>query len=63
MNGQQAQEQSKENAQAKAKATAVQVINAPQQNQTVNNSSSTAAVMDNNLPTVDNNDRSWALGF
>ena len=52
---------SKENAQS-AGATNV-VVAAPQQ-QTVNNNNtqSTTAVMDQNLPTVDQNDRTWAYG-
>lgn len=57
MKGQEAQEESKENAQMKAEGqTSVNVI-APNTSNTTNNNSSTAAVIDKNVPTVDYNDR------
>lgn len=58
-NGRQAQEQSKENAQMKSQATSAPItVVAPNSNVT-NNNSQTAAVIDNNMPTVDYNDRSY----
>lgn len=60
--GQMAQEQSKENAQLMASNIAMPIINAPSQvtNNTSNNN--TAAIIDNNLPTIDMNDRSFGIG-
>lgn len=57
--GQELSDKSKENAQ-KSGGSAVAIVNAPQQS-TVNNSSTTAAIIDQNLPTVDYNDRSFAF--
>lgn len=57
-NGNRVSQMSRENEQAKSSATNV-VVSAPvQSNQNVTNNS-TAAIIDQNLPTVDYNDRSW----
>jgi hypothetical protein len=57
-NGQRVSEMSRENEKAKNSATNV-VVSAPvQTNQNVTNNS-TSAVIDQNMPTVDQNDRSW----
>ena len=57
-NGNRVTEMSRQNEQAKSSATNV-VVSAPvQTNQNVTNNS-TSAIMDNNMPTVDQNDRSW----
>lgn len=58
-NGQELSEKSKENEQSKGSAN-VAVINAPQQSSVTNNNQSTAAIIDQNLPTVDYNDRSFS---
>ena len=52
-------EMSKENAQSAASANNV-TIAAPTQSNVTNNNSNTSAIIDQNLPTVDHNDRSWS---
>lgn len=59
--GKQMQEESKENAQMKAQATSAPVNVIAPSSTTNNTTSQTAAVMDNNMSTVDNNDRSFAV--
>ena len=56
--GQQVSELSKEIAQESSKSSPV-IISAPSQSNVTNNSQSTAAIIDSNLPTVDNNDRTY----
>lgn len=56
--GQQVSELSKEIAQESGKSAPV-VISAPSQSNVTNNNQSTAAIIDSNLPTVDNNDRTY----
>ena len=56
-NGQELSEKSKEN--ALSSGVSVNVVNAPTSQNVTNNSQSTAAIMDKNMPTVDYNDRSW----
>ena len=57
--GEQMNTQSKENAQAQSGATVVVADASSKSNTTVNNNSQTAAIIDQNLPTQDQNDRSW----
>ena len=58
-----AQTESKENAQLTSQSSiAMPIVNAPQQT-TTNVNNSTAAVIDNNMPTVDYNDRYIDLKF
>lgn len=59
-NGQELSEKSKEN--ALSSGVSVNVVNAPTSQNVTNNSQSTAAIMDKNMPTVDYNDRTWAFG-
>lgn len=58
--GQELTDKSKEN--ALSKGVSVNVVNAPTSQNVTNNSQSTAAIMDKNMPTVDYNDRTWAFG-
>jgi hypothetical protein len=58
--GQELSEKSKEN--ALSSGVSVNVVNAPTSQNVTNNSQSTAAIMDKNMPTVDYNDRTWAFG-
>jgi hypothetical protein len=59
--GSQVANMSRENASAKAGAS-VAIVNAPVQQTTQNvSNNSTAAIIDQNLPTVDYNDRSWGF--
>jgi len=51
-------EMSKENAQSAGSASVT--IAAPTQSNVTNNNSNTSAIIDQNLPTVDHNDRSWS---
>lgn len=60
--GQELSEKSKENAQSGAGATNV-VVSANAPTNTTNNNSNTAAVIDQNLSTVDTNDRSWGFSY
>jgi hypothetical protein len=53
-------EQSKENAQAQGGGGVAMVDASQRSNTTVNNNQQTAAIIDQNLPTQDQNDRSWA---
>lgn len=58
--GQELTDKSKEN--ALSSGVSVNVVNAPTSQNVTNNSQSTAAIMDKNMPTVDYNDRTWAFG-
>ena len=58
--GQELSDKSKEN--ALSSGVSVNVVNAPTSQSVTNNSQSTAAIMDKNMPTVDYNDRTWAFG-
>ena len=58
--GQELSDKSKEN--ALSSCVSVNVVNAPTSQSVTNNSQSTAAIMDKNMPTVDYNDRTWAFG-
>jgi len=58
--GQDLDQMSRTNAQAASSGMNV-VVSAPNQTSTTTNNSNTAAIIDQNLPTVDTNDRSWAM--
>lgn len=58
--GEQLDQQSRENAQAQSSGSTVVVADGSSKT-TVNNTSQTAAVIDQNLPTQDMNDRSWSF--
>jgi len=59
--GQDLDQMSRTNAQSASSGMNV-VVSAPNQTSTTTNNSNTAAIIDQNLPTVDTNDRSWGLG-